>query len=1161
MTQRSFKNTRRRDPTLWNTTSRLNPSSAKSAVEASASAGSAPQEASPPPASAVTLAQPAMTRRRSRASWDRREPCEIDAPAPVQMQAKQPAPVAAAADAANSIASTRARPSPFAAQDTPPKPQTMPPKQDVTREEAPPSSSAQDAGDMHLPEFMPATKLEAGFVHATDAHVLTEFGTKPLALSAAARDFASATHGIPPRAWQAAVSKLRHTLVTEPGVLLGSTAELHALLVRCNMRDPAQQEELMLDLAKLAARNVQLVTQGPSHGNDAEMDEALGTTRRGRNAWAHGVPRSLKPYTTESKLADNSLSQRDRELVIARCKPLYHHAGAMAMADAQYSVSPALWVRAVAQLRRRLCDAPQQLWGLSDKERVVAATKAAAQAASSAAASSAAPAAGGTFGAWMSRGKAPAPPSASAKGGAHVPGSGTVLPRSVQSMASALASMKASGAAPEVAAADMAEILNPNSAAGLLVTPAPFASDMAAGSNSSAAGGTVLPPADAPLDWAPGGDQLAWEAFLSRCSVLEAAGNAASKGDTDAGAVLQQGCLDMIPLVARTAETMFPEEVALARKMRSSADLRSPHEWYPEARKLKRKVVFHAGPTNSGKTYHALQALKGAQYGVYAGPLRLLALEVYETLNGMGVIANLLTGQERSSMPFASHLACTVEMAPVEDALDVAVLDEVQLLADPQRGWAWTRAYLGMATSELHVCGEAAALTAVQALADMCGDTLEVRNYERITPLNIEEHSLGGDLSQIRPGDAVIAFNRRNIYALREEIERKTPYKCAVVYGTLPPETRAKQAQRFNDPASDASVLVATDAIGMGLNLNIKRVVFSAVEKYKQSAAGLTPLTPSEMKQIAGRAGRASSVWKTGSATTLHEDDMAHLKRCMVEAVPNITHAGQFPGEEQLLAFSSVMPPETPLDKLLVSFMDASSLQSDFFFMCRHEEVVSTAATLHAVPGLTLSQRIQLCAAPVKLRNMEARAAFLHFARSIAAKQPAELPVQLPLAAQQLLDVARAAHGDARSPAVVKYAQSLDFELLEARAGIVDLYIWLAFRFRRLFPDMERATALRRDACSVIDLGLAALSTVWQAKREGPSKRQRTGGKRPTGQGRTRGGESQSQYLQNAMGGSGGASSKSGGDGDGSHKTTQRSSRSGGNKTNSRPKRTPTRQL
>ena len=978
-----------------------------------------------------------------------------------------------------------------------------------------------------MPEFMPATKLEAGFVHATDAHVLTEHGTKPLALSAAARNLAEATHGIPPRAWQAAVAQLRHTLVTEPGLLLGSTAELHALLVRCNMRDPAQQEELMLDLVPLAARNVQLVTHGAAQGSNAEMDEALGTQRRGRNSWAHGVPRSVKRYVTESKLSDSSLSQRDRELVIARCKPLYHHAGAMAMADAQYSVSPALWVRAVAQLRRRLCDSPQLLWGLSDKERGVAASRAAARAAAAAAAPSGAPPpAGGTFGAWMSRGKAaPAPPSAAAKGGAHVPGSGAVLPRSVQSMASALASMKSGAAAPGAQATappqegdDMAEVLNPNSAAGLLVTPAPFASDMAAGRNSSAVGGTVLPPADAPLDWPVGGDQEAWQAFLARCSVLEAAAEAASKGDADAGAELQQGCLDMIPLVARTAEMLFPEEVALARKMRSSADLRSPHEWYPEARKLKRKVVFHAGPTNSGKTYHALQALRGAAHGVYAGPLRLLALEVYETLNGMGVIANLLTGQERSVMPFASHLACTVEMAPVEDELDVAVLDEVQLLADPQRGWAWTRAYLGMATRELHVCGEAAALTAVQALADMCGDTLEVRHYERITPLEIEGSSLGSDLSKIRPGDAVIAFNRRNIYALREEIERKTPYKCAVVYGTLPPETRAKQAQRFNDPAIDASVLVATDAIGMGLNLNIKRVVFSAVEKYKQSAAGLTPLTPSEVKQIAGRAGRASSAWKHGSAVTLHEEDMGHLRRCMAESVPDITHAGQFPGEEQLLAFSSVMPPETPLDKLLVSFMDASSLQSDFFFMCRHEEVVGTAATLHAVPGLTLSQRIQLCAAPVKLRNMEARAAFLHFARSIAAKQPAELPVQLPLTAQQLLDVARAAGGDARSPAVVKYAQGLDFELLEARAGIVDLYIWLAFRFRRLFPDMERATALRSDACSVIDLGLAALSTVWQAKRDGPPKRQRGGGKRPPSAGRGGGRNSQAHYLQQAMG-------------------------------------------
>ena len=148
---------------------------------------------------------------------------------------------------------------------------------------------------------------------------------------------------------------------------------------------------------------------------------------------------------------------------------------------------------------------------------------------------------------------------------------------------------------------------------------------------------------------------------------------------------------------------------------------------------MRRKVIYHGGPTNSGKTYHALEALRGAKTvdysnpnslaprapglvpegtnfptptgvakglsepmgGIFCGPLRLLALEVYEDMNARGVYCSLLTGQERKEVPFADHVSCTIEMVNINRAYDVAVIDEIQMIGSPQRGHAWTRALLG----------------------------------------------------------------------------------------------------------------------------------------------------------------------------------------------------------------------------------------------------------------------------------------------------------------------------------------------------------------------------------------------------------------------------------------------------------------------------------
>ena len=210
-----------------------------------------------------------------------------------------------------------------------------------------------------------------------------------------------------------------------------------------------------------------------------------------------------------------------------------------------------------------------------------------------------------------------------------------------------------------------------------------------------------------------------------------------------------------------------------------------------------------SGPTNSGKTYQALQSLTAGASGVYCGPLRLLAWEVHEKLNDgkltqRPVPCDLITGQERVIVPNAQHRSSTIEMVDMKRVVDVAVIDEVQMLASADRGWAWTRALLGLPAAEIHVCGEQRSIELVRRLCGLCGDSLEVHEYQRLTPLVVAKKSLNSSLRNVKGGDAVVAFSRRQIHQLKKDIEALTPHRCSVVYGSLPPATRKEQARMFN---------------------------------------------------------------------------------------------------------------------------------------------------------------------------------------------------------------------------------------------------------------------------------------------------------------------------------------------------------------------------
>ncbi|KAJ9063442.1 RNA helicase, variant 2 [Entomophthora muscae] len=282
-------------------------------------------------------------------------------------------------------------------------------------------------------------------------------------------------------------------------------------------------------------------------------------------------------------------------------------------------------------------------------------------------------------------------------------------------------------------------------------------------------------------------------------------------------------------------------------------DLSNPAASYPKARRMQRKIIMHVGPTNSGKTYRALEKLKSSNKGIYCGPLRLLAYEVWKRFIDQGLPCDLITGEERisaaeyfadpskfSSMesklngymaaqkptpkesPFFHSqrlVSATTEMLSVNELYDIAVIDEIQLLGDQQRGWAWARALLGVQAHEIHLCGEASAVPIVKDICRELNEEVEVNEYKRLSPLEVSSTSLKGLYHDIQEGDCFVAFSRNSIFKHKSAIESITGLKCAVVYGKLPPENRAQQARLFNDPNSPYKVMVASDAVGMGLNL------------------------------------------------------------------------------------------------------------------------------------------------------------------------------------------------------------------------------------------------------------------------------------------------------------------------------------------------------
>lgn len=281
------------------------------------------------------------------------------------------------------------------------------------------------------------------------------------------------------------------------------------------------------------------------------------------------------------------------------------------------------------------------------------------------------------------------------------------------------------------------------------------------------------------------------------------------------------------------------------------------------------------GPTNTGKTHLAIERLCAHSSGIMGFPLRLLAREVYDrvcAIKGPAEVG-LLTGEERIMPPGARWILCTAESMPVDREAAFVALDEAQLGVDPERGHVFTHRLLNArGRDETMILGSASLRSALQALLPGA----EITGRERFSKLS---HVPPRKLKHLPKRSAIIAFSADDVYAIAELV-RRTCGGAAVVMGSLSPRTRNAQVEMFQ--AGEVDYLVATDAIGMGLNMDIAHVAFAGLEKFDGKRK--RRLLPNEIAQIAGRAGRHH---RDGTFGVLAGSDAAAFAEEEIDRVEN----------------------------------------------------------------------------------------------------------------------------------------------------------------------------------------------------------------------------------------------------------------------------------
>ena len=462
----------------------------------------------------------------------------------------------------------------------------------------------------------------------------------------------------------------------------------------------------------------------------------------------------------------------------------------------------------------------------------------------------------------------------------------------------------------------------------------------------------------------------------------------------------------------------------LARTIRDFKNL------FPLARGMKRKLILHIGPTNSGKTYTAMQKLEDADTGYYLAPLRLLALEGYESLRAKDIECSLITGEEQIIDEEATHISSTIEMMNYEVDVDVCVIDEVQMLDERDRGWAWANAIIGAPAKEVIMTGSSNVKDAVIALAEYLGEDLEIVEFERKNPLKLLEHAT--PLSEVEAGSAVIAFSRKDVLKLKQQLSSR--FSVSVVYGNLSPEVRREEARRFREGESE--VLVATDAIAMGMNLPIKTVLFSKAKKFD----GIMDrnLFPSEVQQIAGRAGRYG-LHENGYVGALHKDALRVIKKGFEKSPKKIQPPFKVMASLEHIKLVANILEENSLAEILEFFVKNMEFNGPFY-AASLDDMLEAAKIVDSY-DLDIATKYHLSCAPLTLKSPYIISAYEGYIHALEKKEPIYYhPPKL--------------EGE--------YAQtSQELLLAEDMVKEISLYLWLSYRFKDYFVDEEKARKYR----------------------------------------------------------------------------------------------------
>ena len=456
---------------------------------------------------------------------------------------------------------------------------------------------------------------------------------------------------------------------------------------------------------------------------------------------------------------------------------------------------------------------------------------------------------------------------------------------------------------------------------------------------------------------------------------------------------------------------------------------------FNKARQLQRKITLYVGPPNSGKTYAAFERLAQAIDGAYLAPLRLLALEGRDRLVARGVPCSLLTGEENVPAVGARVVSSTIEMVGTNTPIDVAVIDEAQMIFDNSRGWAWTQAIVAVPANEVIIICSAYAVPAIENLLGLCGERCTVREFERKQHVQLLPGPV--PVAALQLGDAVVAFSRRDVLMLRDQIAA-AGHPVSVIYGALPPEVRRREAERFAEGASH--ILVATDAIGMGLNLPIRRVLFSTMTKY--DGVNDRPLGESEVHQIAGRAGRFG-IHEEGFVGVLREAEPGALK-LLTDLLPKTPRAPRdfkapvAPNNWHVQTIASRLN-LSALRMVLGVFVEQLKLDDAHFAVAELEQMLDLAGKLDAsAASLTLKERFIYAQAPVDTRTENQLQAFLDWAAS------------------------HASTGQAGSPWFLDQVDGHSrLESMEQALRACTLWLWLDLRFPGAYGHVENVLALR----------------------------------------------------------------------------------------------------